>query len=227
MKATFSSSQTRKGFTLIELIVVIAILGTLAALSYPVIMSFMDSSKRSASAKVCTDIVDAVTRFANDHNGMLPYDSKKAKADKNDQISLVTNGKKDANLIKIVSNREDDSDDRMNTSKEFYIRGDERDTPQDGLYVDASGNVGLYDPWGSPYYVILCEEENEGCIDPFTQKRVRGKSCIVYGLGPDQEGVAPSSGKKQAKKNKKKGETSSESLEELIEDNVYSWKKVK
>ncbi len=245
MKTTFTSRPT-KGFTLIELIVVIAILGTLASISYPVIMSYMDTAKKTSATKTCTDIVEAVTRFRQDNAGALPYRMDMAKPDKQDQISLVTADGKDADMLKILTNREEDEDNRLNTNKEFYLRSDEQESKADGLYVDpGSGDLGLYDPWGSPYYVILCEE-SEGCIDPFTGKRLRGKNCIVYGLGPDQSGVAPESSSssskaskdkkgKKGKKGSKKGSKNSKPEtntsvaaddEEAIEDNVYSWKKV-
>lgn len=237
MQTTFTSRRA-KGFTLIELIVVIAILATLASIAYPGYMSFMDEAKRTSSSKTCTDIVEAVTRFKTDNNGALPYNPASVKADRNDQISLVTADGKDADMLRILTNRETDEDNLFNRMREFYLKSTEVEERADGLYVDpSSGDLGLYDPWGNPYYVILCEEQ-EGCMDPFTKKRLRGKSCIVYGLGPDGEGVAPSmttkrkpaTGSRSSKKNDKKAKEAARAAEEAaaeaIEDNVYSWKKL-
>ncbi len=224
-------SHRSKGFTLIELIVVIAILATLASIAYPAYMSFMDDAKRTSSAKTCADIVEAVTRFRTDNNGLLPYRVDAVKPDNNDQIFLKTADGEDADLLKILTNREDDEDNRINSLKEYYLRSTEVEEPVDGLFTSQeSGELGLYDPWGNPYYIVLCEEE-EGCLDPFARKkRLRNKPCIVYGLGPDGLGVAKTgkSGKKSGKsgKNKEEEEIAAEEEADAILDNVYSWKKV-
>lgn len=234
MKTTFTN-ELKKGFTLIELLVVIAILATLAGISTPVIMGQMEAAKESAARKTCLDIVEGTTRFRND-NGVLPFrtDMAEPTEENNYQVSLVTADDKDAGMLAILLNRET-TDEPLNTLREYYIKSDEQEKKMDGLYVDPnSDTLGLYDPWGKPYYVHMCEE-NTGCTDPFTGKQLRGKNCIVYSLGSNQTGVAPEGGvtkkanKKGNKKNNKKAEASveEEEYEEAISDNIYSWKKSK
>lgn len=213
-------SLLRKGFTLIELIVVIAILATLASIAFPAYMSVQDSARATAARKVCTDIVSGVTNFSQDNNGMLPYDAKAVEPNRDDQIFLTTTAGNDAKLIAILTNREEDDDDRINSTRDTYLKADEQEQPTDGLFVDASDGVNYYDPWGQPYYVVLCEEE-KGCADPFNpKKRFRGKHCIVYSTGPDQAGAAATGakGKKPA---------AADDEEDAVEDNIYSWKKTK
>lgn len=206
-------SKRPRGFTLIELIVVIAILAVLAGVSAPAILSHLEDAKRSAALKTCADIVQAVSSFSQDNGGAMPYSPNKAKPDGKDQIRLETAGGRDADMIKILTNREEDDESRLNTMKEHYLRSDEtEDKQKGGLYVNPDTDaVELYDPWGTPFYVVICEE-NEGCIDPYTKKRLRGKNCIVYSLGPDKTGTP---GKRRA------------ANDEAVEDNVYSWKKKK
>ncbi len=247
MKSNFLSlSRKPLGFTLIELLIVIGILATLGGISYPTYMAIQRSAQRTAVKKVCTDIVTGVERYAQDNNSMLPYDSSMAKPDAEDQIFLDTADGKDARLIEILTDREQDDDNRLNTARETYLRSDEKQdgAKRDGLYVDETNNtVNLYDAWYEPFHVILCEEQ-EGCVDPFSdnRKRARGKHCYVYSTGPDRMGVAESAGPAAGKKGKKtrkdkKGSkkqnkqaqqaaaaAAQEEMEEALEDNVYSWK---
>ncbi|MGN0864565.1 MAG: type II secretion system protein [Akkermansia sp.] len=225
--------RSHGGFTLIELIIVIAILATLAGIAYPTYMSIQENASKTAAKKVCTDIVEGVTRFAQDYNGMMPYDANEAQPDAQDQIYLRTKAGEDARLIMVLTNREeDDADNRINTNRDTYLRSDEQEQPRDGLFIDANDGINFYDPWGQPYYLVLCEEE-KGCIDPFTSKRLRGKKCLVYSLGADGEGAGNTEaatsrkGGKKGKKGTQNAAASAEADAEAIEDNVYSWKNPK
>ena len=141
------SPRSRKAFTLIELIIVIAILATLSSIAYPTYMSIQTNAARTAAKKVCTDIVSAVESFKQDNNGLLPYDSKEAEPDSKDQIQLTTLAGQDAKMIKILTNREDDEDEvRLNSTRDVYLRSDEQEQPMDGLFIDASGEINFYDP---------------------------------------------------------------------------------
>ncbi len=221
------SPRSRKGFTLIELIIVIAILATLAGIAYPTYMSIQTNAARTAAKKVCTDIVSAVDSFKQDNNGLMPYDSEQAEPDDKDQIQLTTISGEDAGMIKILTNREDDEDRRFNSTRDVYLRSDEQEKPMDGLYVNDANEVSFYDPWGKPYYITICEED-EGAIDPFTKRRYRGKNCLVYSTGPDQEGVADTTTTTTKKpKGAKPSAAAADEAEEALEDNVYSWKNQK
>ena len=98
------SPRSAKGFTLIELIIVIAILATLAGIAYPTYMSIQTNAARTAAKKVCTDIVAAVDSFKQDNNGLMPYDTEMAQPNAKDQIYLSTVAGEDANMIKILTN---------------------------------------------------------------------------------------------------------------------------
>lgn len=242
------SPRSAKGFTLIELIIVIAILATLSSIAYPTYMSIQANAARTAAKKSCTDIVSAVENFKQDNDGWLPYNTTMVTPDDNDQMYLSTTAGDDGDMIKILTNREgDDAERRMNTTRSIYLRADEQEQPKEGLYLDDAGDLHFYDAWGKPFYIVLCEEE-AGAMDPFTTRRYRGKNCLVYSTGPDGEGVAPTGdsgssdssekkgkkGKKGKKMSKKQKQAAAEAaaaaaelMAEALEDNVYSWKNQK
>ncbi len=240
---TAVSTRRMCGFTLLELIVVIAILATLMGIAYPAIMGVQENARIASSSKVCADLVAGVSNFKQDHNGIMPYYPKKAKPDKNDQIYLVTEPRKDAGLLSILTGYED-TDIKLNINNEPYMKPTRAESARDGLFGDEGSSLGLYDPWGKPYYIVLCEM-TEGCIDPFTNQRIRRENCLVYGLGPDSDGIAQahsgkskvslggSADKKKGKKGKKMSKKEAKqaaqeaqaAFDDAILDNIYSWKK--
>ena len=233
MKMTFTN-RNKKGFTLIELIVVIAILATLATIGGGAVLRYLETAKETPARETCMRIVQGATNFRNDH-GVLPFRTSMAEPteENNYQVSLVTADGKDADMLAILTNNETvDDEERMNTTRDTYFPADEQEKKMDGMYRDPNTDaLSLYDPWGKPYYVMMCEE-SEGCTDPFTGKQLRGKNCIAYCLGANGTGIAPEAtparGKKtKPKGNKKPAEASieEEEMQEAIADNIYSWKK--
>lgn len=216
----------QRGFTLLELIVVIMILATLAGIAYPTIMGFQENARISAANKACMDIVGGVASFKQDHNGTLPFRTDRTKPDRDDQVYLTTLHGKDASLICVLTGYEE-GDERLNVNNEAYMKPTKADKPQGGLYGEDASELSFYDPWGKPYYVVLCESL-DGCIDPFTGKRQRRENCLVYSTGPDMDGVAPAhSGKKASRGGKTRAQraAAAEAAAEALQDNIYSWKK--
>lgn len=233
-----SISQLKKGFTLIELLIVIAILALLAGVSIPTILSAMDTAKETATKQKCNDIIQGIRSYQNDYNGNLPFLTDDLEVDDNNQFVFNTANGVDAGILAVLTNREKGRGERLNPDGSVYLRSDLADGPRDGLYLNNSGELGLFDPWGKPYYITI-SDESEGCIDPFTGKPTF-KPIIVYSLGSDKEGIAPGSSPEANKSSDKprrsnaKGRAqakaaaaaASEELEEVIADNVYSWKNV-
>ena len=240
MKMTFSH-QAKKGFTLIELLVVIAILGALAGVGIPTVLSMIERSNVTAANKVCKDLVAGVQAFKDDH-GVLPYNEEKIDDSESEVIVLTTDGENDADLVHILFNTEIGKD--FNTEGRPYIKTDSVEDPTGGLYEN--GDVaGLYDPWGSPYYVFMRTSAEGSLTDPFTNTLLRNQYCIAYSTGTDRVGKhhdldAPKAKSTKKGKNKKKKKSKDEedvsdeplrypdytaAEQEQIADNVYSWKK--
>jgi prepilin-type N-terminal cleavage/methylation domain-containing protein len=67
-----SSRQRTAGFTLVELLTVIAIIGILAAIFIPTMGSAMDKAKRTVDQTNMREMVKAATIYAQDNDGHLP-----------------------------------------------------------------------------------------------------------------------------------------------------------
>ena len=61
-----------RGFTLTEMLVVIAIIGTLAGIGYPVTLSFIAKSREAACLTQLRSLGMALQTYLQEHNGRMP-----------------------------------------------------------------------------------------------------------------------------------------------------------
>lgn len=228
MKTTFSQ-QIKKGFTLIELLVVIVILAAMAAVGYG-IMGFIESGNEKAAEVTCNSLVSAIDKY-KENNALPEINAKEYKKSPEKPLIYVTDGVNDGGLIKALCNLDDAGDGTV------YLDVETVQEAKGGMYEDADGNVGLYDPWGNPYIIHVYERSKGDMVDPFTNAKIRNTQCMVYSLGVNGEGRARDENLSDIKVKKtpaKKGKKASTTIEfdvdfteeELssIEDNLYSWK---
>jgi general secretion pathway protein G len=75
--------RKQKGFTLIELVVVVMILGILAAVAAPKLLNTSGTAADQGIKQTLGVVRDAIERYAAEHSGTLPTDLK---------ADLITNG---------------------------------------------------------------------------------------------------------------------------------------
>lgn len=171
----------KSGFTLVELLVVVMIIVSLASMGFVVTKNALKSAATAKAKKMSVDLAMAVENFQIDHNGVLPI----ANPAPNGDTKLKTEGN---DLMSILINKEKaPAADRVNQSGKSYFSAAEVTGKSDGLYIQGD-EVGLYDPWKNPYYIVLDTDFDDQVIDPSTtdQRSVR-KKVIVFSLGPDEK----------------------------------------
>lgn len=84
------SAPRRRGFTLVELIVVIAIIGVLAAIIYPVTVRVVQGSKATACISNLASLGAALQLYLGDHNQVMPT-LQPGRQSINDDVPVIDN----------------------------------------------------------------------------------------------------------------------------------------
>ncbi|MFK7909850.1 MAG: prepilin-type N-terminal cleavage/methylation domain-containing protein [Akkermansiaceae bacterium] len=166
----------RRGFTLVELLVVIAIIAILAALGTPAILAQLKKAKIAKSQGVCQAFEVAVNNFESEYN-FLPYSGSAPNAD--------TEIRSNTDIMSVLAGLEDE----VNFKKiKFFELGEPKGSSEasykDGMHV--SGNSAkLYDPWGEPYYLELDYDYDGQIKNPYEAGEFIRKKAICWSKGPD------------------------------------------
>jgi prepilin-type N-terminal cleavage/methylation domain-containing protein len=81
MNTTSISHRARPGFTLMEVLVAIAIIVVLAAISYPIMVSVRSSANKNEAMQRMKTLGGAVANYASQNNGDLPAEDAEGKDD--------------------------------------------------------------------------------------------------------------------------------------------------
>ena len=168
--------EHKAGFTLVELLVVIAIIAVLAAIAMPAILGMLEKGKITKAAGVCNAFEVAVNNFESEYN-YLPYSGTAPSAD--EEL------RSDQDIVTVLAGVEDVINPKQ---IRFFEQGDPKgNSPsnyKDGMKITAT-TARLYDPWGEPYYITI-DYDYDGQVDsPYTGDDPINKSVICWSRGPD------------------------------------------
>lgn len=162
--------QINKGFTLVEILVVIAVLAVLAGISAPIMLRQIEKAKLVEAKQVMVDVQNAAGDYLKDH-GTLDYGTINLARDfyrsaaKNGphtsaadttpsvlQISRLMRALLGEDLVD--TNTNELTGDYSKTNKKYLIVRDAVDF-RNGIVRDTNGEyVSLVDPWGREYLVL-------------------------------------------------------------------------
>lgn len=199
-----TSTNPRKGFTLVELLVVITIIVTLMAILIPVVGSAQKKAVALKAKNGCTDLVTSVTGYYNAYN-ILPANSASAPTQDTEVESTEP-------IMSILAGMNINNMNRKETPFGNFedAKGSSRNNAYAGLWQDNNG-AALYDPWRKKagvrrgYMMLIDYDYNTRLNNPFEQGRILPRLVIVWSTGKDG---------KWSRGKPKVG---------LNEDNVYSW----
>jgi prepilin-type N-terminal cleavage/methylation domain-containing protein len=180
---TPSPKRTQRGFTLVELLVVISIIAVLAALAFGATNAAMNKAKKVKAQAMETGIQQAIERYYSDYSKLPSVVSGSSSVDTTSQTGVK--------LITILLGKEESGSTMENPRQVNYLNIQEGKTKKDGglVYSKSSGKPeGIYDPWGNAFQILFDDDYNDEISDPLKSGNIiRGKICAVYTLGPDKK----------------------------------------
>jgi len=154
-----------RAFTLIELLIVIAIIGILMALLFPAVNGAIDAARKAQAKNDVTQIATAVTAYETEY-GKLPTNS----------IGTVS-----LNLVKILTAQ----DDAENPRKISFIEVGIAKKGKSGTNA-----TGFVDPWGALYNITVDDNYNNEVTSAGTNALTLRKKVAVWNDPGSVNGVS-------------------------------------
>ena len=177
------SLRQHRGFTLVELLIVIAIIMVLAALGFTGVTSALKKAKNVQTLNIATNVSQAIQNYFDEY-GQLP--SSAASASKID-----TSSGEGLNVLIILLAKET-ATTPLNAKGIRYLDIKAAKGKKAGLEYTGSDTTpkGLYDAWGRPFYIVFDDDYNDEIPNPIKfaasePATVRGLKAVVYSAGAD------------------------------------------
>ena len=174
-----SSPKQRKAFSLVEVLVVIAIIGVLAAVSFPVAGKVAKSANIEKNRALVKALDGAISEFYTDYN-YLPHEvNSDTKLSNNETIDM---------LRELAGQRKE----RNTKGKNYLIGIPTAKNDRNGLRYGSGDDIdGFFCSFGGDVYVVL-DGDYDGKINkpasvPTSARDIRGRKALVWTLGEEED----------------------------------------
>jgi len=180
-----------RGFTLIELVVVITVIVILMALLFPAFKGVQDQAKRTQAKNDLTQVVTAVNAFYTEY-GQYPYPASVANTGADAQDFFAGDDDNNNKLFDVL--RADPNNGTAVTYNPKLIAffqptiAKDLNKPRSGI----GGNGRLYDPWNNTYRIRIDNNYNNAVQNPYSSNAGFDpiqQGVIAWSIGKDQDGA--------------------------------------
>ncbi len=189
MKTT-SYSSSSKGFTLVELLVVVAIIAVLASATFAIGPAMMNRARKVSAQASASSINNAIEMYYTEYSALPTTTANNASPT---EVALTTSvGGTGVDIIKVLSGEDLLS---QNPRKMRFLTGKEAKNGRDGFIYSGNLVTAMLDPWGQPFYILMDYDYNEllsvriatpKSSPTTTVIPLRGRRAAVYSLGVDR-----------------------------------------
>lgn len=181
-----NSQRTSRGFTLVELLVVMAIIMALAALGFAGIQNALIKSKVVKTKNVATNISQAVQSFMDEYASM-PVDSPLT-----GDTEYQTDQQDFTKVLQILKGKETGTTAHVNVRDlDLLVIADAKNN-LDGIVWQSNSPSKILDSWGKPFTLIIDGDYSKEITIPGKYRRkgdqeiYRGSASITLSPGPDR-----------------------------------------
>jgi prepilin-type N-terminal cleavage/methylation domain-containing protein len=185
-----SNKTCPRGFTLVELLTVIAIIAVLMALLFPAANAVKDAARKTQAKNDLTNIANAVKAYYTEY-GKYPCGSHTGQ-DAQDYLTANDNDRK--TLFDTLRVPFPSTPPSLNPRAIAFLEVPAAKNDVAGQRKGGVGSDGVfYDPWGSPYWVKMDNNYNGLLTNLYNQNTGAGfgslnTGVIAWSCGKDQMG---------------------------------------
>ena len=177
----------KSGFTLIEILVVMAIIGILAGLLFPGVSAAMNSAKKARTGNVCHQLKNSISAYFTEYRRYPLLDGYDTPY--HDSVS-------DEDLMDILLAADSSVGEKKNPRGITFFSGKTAkrlgDGYVNGVHMDASGGGSLWDDFGRLYGVRIDTESKNRMPNPAVEPpSTGGKNAPEWGRQKEGSNISP------------------------------------